>query len=73
MCSGGSGLYTIKLEGFSVADHIKIRAQEEIGFAFAYSSTSYSWGHSKKGAHLLANGSLLFPGSLKSFCENNIS
>lgn len=56
-----------------MADHIKIRAQEEIGFAFAFSSTSYSWGHSKKGAHLLANGSLLFPGSLKSFCENNIS
>lgn len=45
-----------------MADHIKIRAQEEIGFAFAFSSTS--WGHSKKGAHLLANGSLLFPGSL---------
>lgn len=59
----GSGLRETKLEGFSVTDHINIRAQKGISFAFAFSSTTCSRGGVQKGDAFPANGFLLFPSS----------
>lgn len=49
LCARGGGLYMVKPEGFSVTNHINIRAQNGMSFAFAFSSTTCSCGVFKKG------------------------